>query len=518
MTSLIALTLLAAAPAAQPSVYELSNDAFVETARHDLQTLKQFVSGMSAVMTVVGKNKPLFTLKADQVYSPEQKQTLLSTWGTLFGYFSATEGLRQKYWDFVKVNPTDPRHALGFLITHTALTALLANGLKFAELSINNRQLETLFDEANDEYGVPKGAFAAFKLKAIHVATSTQLITGDTWAVAAVPFLQRQKAAHDPFVTWAVGEMKADSTVAKSCLVKSGSKLFMGNAKDIVADGSAHAIFPVQKTFAEWAGDTKVARIGKPLVTMMDVEKFVLPVAQPGDIVVSRQNWFLSNIGLPGFWPHAQLYVGAAADLAKAFDGDPDIVKWAQAQPEKAASYSELLARRYPAKWKTYAEGADLQGHRPIRVIESISEGVSFTAVEHAFGVDYLAMMRPRVSRLDKARAIERAFKYQGRPYDFDFDFFSDATIVCSELVYKSYQSGADQQGVTIDLVDVAGRRTLPANEIVKRFDSDARSGRPQMDFVFFLDGNEKEGKVALASEAAFSASWKRTKWDIAQQ
>jgi hypothetical protein len=519
MTSLIALTLLAAAPASQPSVYELSNEAFVETARHDLQTLKQFVAGMSGVMAGVGKNKPLFSLKANQVYSPEQKQTLLSTWGSLFAYFSATEGLRQKYWDFVKVAPTDPKHAWGFLLTHTALTALLANGLKFAELALNNKQLETLFDEANDEYGVPQGAFAAFKMKAIHVATSTQLLTGDTYAVAAVPFLKKQKAAADePAVAWAVGEMKADSTIAKSSLVKSGSKLFLGNAKDIVADSSAHAIFPAQKTFAEWAGDTKVARIGKPLVTAQDIEKYVLPVAQPGDIVVSRQNWFLSNIGLPGFWPHAQLYVGTAAELAKAFDTDPEVVKWTQAQPEKAASYSALLEKRYPAKWKTYASGPDFQGHSPIRVIESISEGVSFTAVEHAFGVDYLAMMRPRVSLLDKAKAIERAFKYQGRPYDFDFDFFSDATIVCSELVYKSYQPGADKNGVTIDLVDVAGRRTLPANEIVKRFDSDATAGKPQMDFVFFLDGNERENKVVPANEAAFRASWKRTKWDIAQK
>ncbi len=31
---------------------------------------------------------------------------------------------------------------------------------------------------------------------------------------------------------------------------------------------------------------------------------------EPGDIIVARQNWYLSNIGLPGFWPHAELYVG----------------------------------------------------------------------------------------------------------------------------------------------------------------------------------------------------------------
>lgn len=518
MTTFLALALLAAAPAAQPSVYELSNEAFIETARHDLQTLQRFVGGMSGVMAGVTKNKALFSTREKAVYVAEDKQTLLTTWGSLFAYFSATEGLRQKYWDFVKVPPTDPRHAWGFLLTHTALTALLANGLKFSELVLGNKQLETIFDEANDEYGVPKGAFNAFRMKAIHVATSTQLLTGDTYAVAAVPVLKKQKAANDAAVTWAVGEMKADSTIARSSLVKNGIKLFLTSGKELVTDKSLHAIFPVQKSFAEWAGDTRVARIGKPLITPQDIEKFVLPTIQSGDIMVSRQNWFLSNIGLPGFWPHALMYLGTAADLAKAFDADAEVIAWAKGQPEKANTFSELLQQRYPAKWKAYAEGLDFQGHGPIRVMESISEGVSFTAVEHAFGVDYLGVMRPRLAQVDKAKAIEHAFKYQGRPYDFDFDFFSDSTIVCSELVYKSYLPSTGQKGVSIELVDVAGRRTLPANQIVRRFDADAERGFPQMDFVLFLDGNERDSKVELSNEAAFRATWKRTKWDIAQK
>lgn len=518
MTPLILALTLAAAPSTEQDVYSLSNEAFIETAKRDLATLKQFVGGMRGVMKQVDSNKKLFTAKTDAVYSPDQKRTLLSSWGSLFAYFSATEGLRQKYWNFIKLSPTDSRHAWGFLVTHTALTALLAQGLRFADYTLNNKQLETLLDEANDEFGIPQGAFAAFKLKSIHVATSVQLFTGDNYGLVAAPLIKKQKGGDAPEVKWAVDEMKTDSSEAKKALVRHGGQLFLGNAKDIVIDNSLHAVFPVQKTFAEWMGDTRVARIGKPLISIEDINTLVLPKLESGDIVVTRQNWFLSNIGLPGFWPHAELYVGTADDLAKAFDADPEVQKWASTQPEKMPTFSKLLEKRYPAKWKVYAEGKDFQGHGPIRVIESISEGVSFTAIEHAFGVDYLGAVRPRLSKLDKARAIERAFKYQGRPYDFDFDFFSDTTLVCTELVYKAYQPASDLRGVTIELVDVAGRRTLPANEIVKRFDAEGDSKNPQLDFVLFLDGQEKSGKAVVSDVTAFRNTWKRLKWDIAQK
>lgn len=517
-TSLALLSLLHAAPVGQPSVYALEPEPFTAAAREDLQTLRQFVTGMQGVLARVADHRALFSARRDQVYSPDEKALLLSTWGSLFSYFSATESLREKYWDFVKLKPSDPRHAWGFVLTHTALTALLAYGLAFSELALNNRQLETLFDEQNDEYGVPAHAFAAFKARAIHLKTSTQLVTGEAWAATAIPFLRQLDVLGQPDVTWAWTEMQKDAKAAQASLIRSGAKLFLGNAKDIVKDSSAEAIFPAQKTFAEWAGDTRVHRLGTALISRELVERVALPRLQPGDIVVSRQNWFLSNIGLPGFWPHAQLFVGTAAELAKTFDLEPAVSAWVSHQSEGAHTFSELLQRRYPDKWRTYAHGKDFQGHAPIRVIESISEGVSFTAIEHAYGVDYLAAMRPRLSALDKARAIERAFHYQGRPYDFDFDFFSDATLVCTELVYKAYQPSSDEQGVSLSLVDVAGRRTLPANEIVKKFDAEFEAPAQQLDFVFFIDGHEKERSASESTLAAFRASWKRVKWDLSQK
>lgn len=518
MTPLLLLTLLAAAPESGADLYSLPQEDFIAQARRDLTHLRRFSQGLQASSSQVQAHKHLFsTSKKSPVLPPEHKRTLLALWGPLFSYASATEALRQKYWDFIKLPPKDPRYAWGFLLTHTALTTLLSHGLAFSNLALGKPQLETLLDEPHDEFGIPQGAFSSFKLQTIHVSTSTQLLTGDAWAPTVLPSLKASGALEEQDVHWAWQEMKRQSKAARGLLRKRGLKLFAGNAKELAQQTSSRALFPVQRGLAEWLGDTRVARQGLPLISPEQVEQLVLPRLQPGDLIVTRQNWFLSNIGLPGFWPHAELYLGTAPQLAASFDQDPEVQAWARSQPEQAANLSELLARRYPEGWEQYTSGSDFQGHAPIRVMESISEGVSLTAVEHAFGVDYLAAMRPRLGRRDKAQAIARAFGYQGRPYDFNFDFFSDSTLVCTELVYKSYQPSQGMQGLRVELVDIAGRRTLPANELVRLFDAEYDSPQRQLDFVLFIDAHEGHRRAFERDVATFRTSWRRMKWDVAQ-
>jgi hypothetical protein len=119
---------------------------------------------------------------------------------------------------------------------------------------------------------------------------------------------------------------------------------------------------------------------------------------------------------------------------------------------------------------------------------------------------------------LEKAKAIERAFSYCGRPYDFDFDFYTDSSLVCSELVFKSYEPRADVEGVTLGLEKVVGRMTLGPNSIVRTFDQQLGTPQEQLAFAWFLDGRETAHTAAFADVDAFRASWRRPKWDIVQR
>lgn len=527
---LLAWLTLAAPPAGEPSstptppptrapsdVYALDDAAFVAQARRDLETLRQGTEGMRRLREEAFRSKALYRREQGVPYTPEEKQLLVSTWAAFFDCFLSTEVVRQRYWDFLKVPSLlqPKKHAWGFLLTHAALASELAQGMAFADLAGGQAQLNVLLDEPGPEYGLPARAFSRFKEKVVHVGTTTQLFTGDGYRATLNPVLAKAGVLNEPGVPALLQAMKQDSQSARSRLLLRGPVLFAKAFADLSQESTARAVFPLQKTVAEWMGDTRVYRVGRPLISR-EQTLALLPRMAPGDVMVARQNWFLSNIGLPGFWPHAELYLGTAQELAQAFDADPDVKAWVATLPGHPETFTAHLARAFPAKWKEY-NGQDAHGD-PVRIIEAISEGVSFTGVEHGMHVDYLGVLRPRLSAVDKARAILRAFTFQGRPYDFNFDFFSDQTLVCTELVWKSYAPSKEMKGLDIPLVSVAGRRTLPANEIVRVFDAEYGKPDRQFDFVAFLDGRETQGDAVEANADAFRYTYRRMKWDIAQE
>jgi hypothetical protein len=89
---------------------------------------------------------------------------------------------------------------------------------------------------------------------------------------------------------------------------------------------------------------------------------------------------------------------------------------------------------------------------------------------------------------------------------------------VCTELVWRSYRPAEGKEGLNFELVDIAGRKTLPANEIARQFALSYGKAERQLDFVYWMDASEKEQRAVVSTEAAFLETHKRLKWDIAQQ
>ena len=223
------------------------------------------------------------------------------------------------------------------------------------------------------------------------------------------------------------------------------------------------ASFPLYHAIAgvsRFLGHTRVT--GRPPAIQDAQLARVASLLRPGDVLLAREDGFLSNAFLPGFWPHAILYLGPEGE-------------WTQLRLADGTPLGEdpVVQRALPA-FRAKTE----DGH-PARVIEAVSAGVVFSSLEHALQKDYALALRPLLSEAQRAAAIRRALALQGLPYDFDFDFASDDKVVCTELVYRAYNGdlqfrcGIDAaekspQRAIPGVIEVLGRQTMPANDLAR--------------------------------------------------
>jgi glycerol-3-phosphate O-acyltransferase/dihydroxyacetone phosphate acyltransferase len=217
-------------------------------------------------------------------------------------------------------------------------------------------------------------------------------------------------------------------------------------------------LYQGQSLVSTWIGNTRVReRKGGPRITPEHLAQ-MRDILKPGDILIERQDWFLSRAFMPGYWAHAAIYVGDA----KTVEGlGLDTHEWVMPQGKK------------------FGEG-------PFEILEAVPSGVRMTTLDHCIGVaDSVAILRPRVSEREVKEAIARAFRDLGKPYDFEFDFFSGDKIVCTELVYRAFSGSLD-----LNLVDVLGRQTLPPTELARAFASEVGQEDRNFDLILFLDGH----------------------------
>lgn len=480
-------------------------------AERDVTRLKRIVGQTIRLQQRLEAARALFDRPPEQGLSADERAEALSLFEAVLDHTIALDSLARFHLDFFQINvlQDSERHARHFALFFAAYVEKLALALSLIDRTLNKPQFEKLFDEGNAGLGIAPGAYKKLKWNVVHVEDATAALAAHQWRRVLAAKLDAMGKEDPQRWGFVLNRLEDRYETVKGNLTRKSVKLFGGNTVDIGKD-TAHTVwFPVQAEAAEVMGDTRVRRHDLSLITVEQAREAARR-SEPGDILVERRNWYLSNVGLPGFWPHAALYLGSAAELALYF-ADPE-VEQAYGKP-----FTQVLEEKYPTAWASYT-AADPEGHAP-RVLEAMSEGVVFTSAEHSIGTaDYVADMRPLTSKLDKARAIERAFAWVGRPYDFDFDFFTDASLVCSELVYKAYEPRAESPGVAFPLERVVGRMTLGPNTMVRVFDDEYGTPRQQLGFAWFLDGHEKARNASFSDVDAFRRSHTRPKWDVVQQ
>ncbi|MBN2458040.1 hypothetical protein JXB31_02830 [Candidatus Woesearchaeota archaeon] len=281
-------------------------------------------------------------------------------------------------------------------------------------------------------------------------------------------------------------------------------KLSVDNALDTFEKETNEKWLPMQKGVANMLGETKVTARHEYFITDSQIDK-VVEMLEPGDIMFQRRNWYVSNAGMPGFWTHSAIYIGTL-DVLDSYFAD-------EAEEMLNSSVSDYLMLNFPELYNDKS-APDEDGHL-LTTIEGKSAGIIMLPMEISAKADYLAAVRPQIPKKDKLKTILYLFENYKKPYDYNFDFTTDDSLVCSELVYKAYLPDSGKKGLNYTLTTVAGRYMLAPNDMVRAFSENYMTSGEQNIFVFFLDGNEEHQRAEFSGLAEFMESWERPKYGI---
>jgi len=174
----------------------------------------------------------------------------------------------------------------------------------------------------------------------------------------------------------------------------------------------------------------------------------------PGDVIITRHDDALSNLFLPGYWPHAAFYMGNSAQLDQ-------LCILNSSSPEH-------------------------------EIIESKKDGVKFRPLSETLHVDSFVVIRSNMSENFLIEAIHTAMSHVGKRYDFLFDFKKANRLACTELVYRAYHG---VNGMQFLLNERSGRMCISAEDLIDQMISSQK-------FDVLALFTEQTGKIIFGAEA----------------
>lgn len=352
------------------------------------------------------------------------------------------------------------------VIAMSAAVTLYENSQEMHQAFDNNRLLRKKLNEGYPEFGIPEGFYDSSTMRSSNPEYRKTFMD-------AVRFFKDNKPAIEVQINVSSDAVQSlYAHIAASPMLKGfkGSNVF----KEIVvlpvkaAEGTVHlsgrGLNKIKFTGSKVVGNTMGVvrwRDGK-LKGDSTVLQQMLAQLQPGDILLEKTPFTLTDKSIPGHFGHAAIYVGSVEQL------------------------QDLNALELPVVQKYIAKIAEGHG-----VVEALRSGVQLNKLQDFMNVDDVAILRPKnLSAADKLEAVKLALGNLGKKYDFNFDVNTTDTIVCSELVYIAYPQ--------VDFVtkNVLGSFAITPDDIALRAGTDEAD--PLQVVLFGHDG-----KLVFANNAS---------------
>ena len=328
------------------------------------------------------------------------------------------------------------RRLPAFTVAFAAACLLLRQARGLSDLAVADPLLAKKLDEPSPIHGIPRKTFTRM------FRATTDPLRLMAFREAAEFYEKHRSEIH--------GISCGEDFAAVLGLLEEEDEWIGNRRRDIIRRRMAYEWFSFLRRhrsgwkksvfgFFEWSGraiadlrQPGVKPSGAPKRVSPELREKILRVARPGDIFVTRHDDALSNLFLPGFWPHAAFFIGSEA-----------------ARSEIGLEIPPGIARR---------------ARQPVVFLESKKDGVRFRPADDTLAVDAFIVLRPPLGKPELAAALASVMRHEGKPFDFSFDFRNADRLACTELVYRAYHGTG---GLSFSLVETGGRLCLPAEELI---------------------------------------------------
>lgn len=474
-------------PARRSFLDSASEEDIDDLLDEDLPLLRYMLFRMSLCLDLLRESELLE--ERDGGFSDDEEDLLRSLWAEFVQTAFECDVLKQRYKAFPQVSVLRRRrqHFRCFLLAYGAFLAQYRAGLLLTEAVGDNDSVKAILNEPGR--AIPSGTYASIQKSTVKPESLVHLNAGRAYLSVTEESLRDEAD---------ITEQLEDHLKDVDRVVAEAPAVFIDNPLDYLERKAFKLWLPVQKAVAIQMSHVRTVR--RPYFIPFEAFDDYRDRLEPGDILLERREWHLTNLGIPGYWTHLALYVGTPERLDSFFE---DLLA------AEEVSASELLFDHCPAARDELGQ-PDENGY-PKAVIEALRPGVILNSLETSGSTDALGVLRARQSKAKRLEALRSAFEHLGKPYDYNFDFATDEALVCSELIYKAYRD--------LDVFqprELGGRLLLSPNLVAERFDRQAdEEDVPCLDFVLFLDGQGEVGAFTERDDEAFRESWKRPKWHV---
>ncbi len=359
--------------------------------------------------------------------------------GVLISYWQVRNALLELITSYRLDQELLPEDRPAAFLTAFAGAVVLIDAARFLRENVHHRSLvRAKLNEAAPQFGIPERVYESVQESLLSAHNAWHLYHAIRYFDEHESEL-RNLAATEPLIEIIDGRRhRLDVSMAQFARARMRARA-SGAVRALMFDTLSRALYGLQKLGGNMLSDKYVRRGHQPQLPFSIAEQ-LKPLLLPGDVLVVRKEHALTNYFLPGFWPHAALYLGDVASLKQM-----GVDYHAHVQPR----WAKLLAM------------SDVE---PRCVLEAMKDGVQIRSLKSPFGSDSIVVLRPHLTSQDIAVAMARVMSHEGKTYDFDFDFRRSDRLVCTEVVYRAYDGIGPVQ---FPLVRRAGRPTLSGSDLI---------------------------------------------------